>query len=170
MVKPELQNPDIAWKAAKKTRSPKLSKSFGSREKKMSSPPINSKRNVIRIMVINVDITEFNLFSPSISPNINWFLKEKPPEKKYPKKPVKVMIPSPPTWISAIITPCPNSEKLVEISVTVSPVIQTALVAIKKASIKLNGASIVVRGSISNTAPKIIRPKKLTTKRIVGLK
>ncbi len=80
------------------------------------------------------------------------------------------MIPNPPTWMSAITTACPNSEKLVEISVTDSPVIQTALVAMKNASIKLNGASVVVRGSISNTAPKIMRPKKLTTKSMVGLK
>ncbi|MNI14991.1 hypothetical protein D3C73_682760 [compost metagenome] len=60
--------------------------------------------------------------------------------------------------------------KLVEISATDNPVIQTALVAINKASTKLSGASIVVRGSINKTVPIRISTRKLITNRMVGLK
>ena len=80
------------------------------------------------------------------------------------------MMPKPPIWISSRMTLCPNREKLVEISVTVRPVMQTALVAIKRASIKLSGASSVVRGSMSSTVPSRIRARKLMTNRMVGLK
>ncbi|GAA4144965.1 hypothetical protein GCM10022216_28500 [Sphingobacterium kyonggiense] len=68
------------------------------------------------------------------------------------------------------MTDCPNREKLVEISVTERPVIQTALVAIKKASTNVSGASVVVLGNINKKAPKTINPKKDTTKSMVGLK
>src|SRR5690606_24099813 len=69
-----------------------------------------------------------------------------------------------------MMTDCPKSEKFVEMSVTANPVIQTALVAIKKASTKLRGACIVVLGNISRNAPNTIKPKKLTTNKMVGLK
>src|SRR5690606_1913536 len=69
-----------------------------------------------------------------------------------------------------MMTDCPKSEKFVEMSVTANPVIQTALVAIKKASTKLRGACIVVLGNISRNAPNTIKPKKLTTNKMVGSK
>ena len=170
MVNPALQNPEIAWKQEKNIISPMDSKFLGLRELNISIAPISSNSSVMKMMVSNVDMTELSLFSPNISPNMSWFLKENPPEKKYPKNPVKVMIPSPPICMSAMITDCPKREKLVDISVVESPVMHTALVAIKKASTKLRGASVVVRGSINRKAPNTISPRKLTTNKMVGLK
>jgi hypothetical protein len=49
-----------------------------------------------------------------------------------------VMKPTPPTWMSANITPWPRGEKKVPVSTTASQVTQTAEVAVKTASTKDN--------------------------------
>jgi hypothetical protein len=58
--------------------------------------------------------------------------------------------------------------KLVEISATDKAVIQTALVAINKASTKLNGAFYRGTGQIKSTVLSKIRTRKLMTNNIVG--
>ncbi len=47
---------------------------------------------------------------------------------------VKVMIPSPLSWIIASRSACPAGVKWVAVSTTISPVTQMALVAVKRAS------------------------------------
>ena len=56
--------------------------------------------------------------------------------KKSAKKLVMVMIPSPPTWMSMMMTICPKLVNVLGTSIVVSPVTQTALVAVNSESIQ----------------------------------
>lgn len=90
------------------------------------------------------------------------------PLKKNPKKKVKVIIPKPPSWIRNKIIPLPRLVNAVAVSTTISPVTQTALVDVKKASIMLM-PFVVAFGNSSNAVPIKIRKMKLPTIIIAGL-
>src|SRR5262249_23551267 len=64
-----------------------------------------------------------------------------------------VVIPSPPSWINARITTCPNVENSFPVSRTVRPVTHTALVAVNSASRKPIRAPAAARGRVSSSAP-----------------
>ncbi len=64
------------------------------------------------------------------------------------------MIPRPPIWISARITPCPNPDQYTGVSVTMSPVRHVADVEVNNASTRLAPAPVsVATGSINSIVP-----------------
>ena len=69
------------------------------------------------------------------------------------KNVIIVTNPSPPIWISSIITTCPNAVQLVKVSVTISPVTQVADTAVNRQS--KNGVPPLFDeiGSHSSSAP-----------------
>lgn len=76
---------------------------------------------------------------------------------------MKVMIPRPPTCIRIRRTDCPNPLKDVPVSTTVSPVTQTAEVAVKIALVHVSCRSMVQPRLCRKTVPtKIARLKKIT--------
>ena len=76
------------------------------------------------------------------------------------------MTPSPPIWISRRITACPNSDQYVAVSCTMSPVTQTAEVAVNRALGKLvTVPADAETGSISSRLPSKItarNPSRIT--------
>jgi hypothetical protein len=66
---------------------------------------------------------------------------------------------NPPNWIRIIMMTCPLKVKAVLKSRTVNPVIQLALVEVKRASIKLIG-EVVIRGNKSKIVPIVMSKKK----------
>ena len=99
---------------------------------------------------------------PNVSDSASWvFMDTLLPNKKR-KKVEKVMMPSPPIWMSARMTIWPNGLKWVPVSTTVNPVTQVALVAVNSASTKDNDFPTEAGGSISNNAPIRIAPAKLS--------
>src|SRR5690606_25489033 len=154
----------------KNHRSSGVGNRWSSTEIYSSTAPTASKSNVMATMVSRVCTTEATLFWPKISPYISWFLYEKPPEKKYQKKPVKVMMPRPPTCMRINITVWPKRVNSVAMSMAESPVMHTALVAINRASTNPKEPEIMVLGNNSNNVPARISTKKLMTNRMVGLK
>ena len=74
----------------------------------------------------------------------------------------------PPNWIRSIMIQWPLCVKQIAVSITVSPVTQTALVEVNKESINeiplIPGAgSLVISGNIKRRVPKVIRPIKEIT-------
>ncbi len=65
------------------------------------------------------------------------------------------------------MTVCPKKVKSVAVSTTIRPVTHTALVAVKKASVKLMEPGVAA-GSSSSSAPTTMMPAKLPTKRLAG--
>jgi hypothetical protein len=70
------------------------------------------------------------------------------------------MYPRPPTWIKSRIIKCPKEVKSTGVSLTISPVTQTADVAVNIASIK-RSSPLCENGSERRAAPKKISPIKL---------
>ena len=101
------------------------------------------------------------VFNPSLNDEL--------PLKKKAKNEVKVKIPMPPNCIKTKMMDCPTIVKAEEVSSTVSPVTQTALVAVKSAFVKVIPL-VVALGSIKRKPPVKARIKKLPTKTIAGLK
>lgn len=62
----------------------------------------------------------------------------------------------------------PKSDKTVETSNTDKPVTQTALVEVKKASMKDSGAPVVDAGNMNSNAPMVMRTKYPKTTTCVG--
>ena len=79
-----------------------------------------------------------------------------------------VMIPSPPIWIRARITHWPKTVKAVPVSMTISPVTQTAEVAVNNASIQGMVWAVVEAGIFSRTVPERITRKKLNRISVAG--
>jgi hypothetical protein len=71
----------------------------------------------------------------------------------------KVMIPSPPIWISIRIIICPGTVKASPVVTTVNPVTQTADVDVKRASIKDKSPECIT-GIISKSDPAQMAPVK----------
>ena len=82
-----------------------------------------------------------------------------------PIRAAKIMMPSPPSWMSSMMTTCPNGLQNVGVSTTVSPVTQTAEVAVNSASTNDGDSPAAVEiGSISSAVPtSTAEPKPTTT-------
>ena len=81
----------------------------------------------------------------------------------------KIMIPSPPSCISASITACPKGVKSAPVLRTISPVTQVALVAVKSESMYSRWtSSTVAAGSISSPEPIRMKVTKLPISRTDG--
>ena len=79
------------------------------------------------------------------------------------------MKPSPPTWISASSTTCPNREKVVPVSAATRPVTHTAEVAVNRLSKKLMSLpSFIERGIASSSAPSSMTHRKPNTSHSSG--
>ena len=99
---------------------------------------------------------------PNVSESASWvFMDTLLPNKKR-KKVEKVIMPSPPIWMSARMTIWPNGLKWVPVSTTVNPVTQVALVAVNSASTKDNDFPTEAGGNISINVPVRIAPAKLS--------
>ena len=73
-----------------------------------------------------------------------------------------MIVPIPPIWIRARIHPRPNKDQLVAVSLTTSPVTQTAEVAVNRASLKcVMDPSREETGSIRRIVPVRIMARKL---------
>ena len=70
------------------------------------------------------------------------------------------IMPNPPICINVIRTILPKRVSSFEISITVSPVTQTALVAVNKASIKCIFPLTVLKGKYKSKLPKVITNTK----------
>jgi hypothetical protein len=75
-----------------------------------------------------------------------------------------VIIPSPPAWNKIKMTNLPNGEKWLPVSLTVNPVTQVALVAVKRLSMTgiLPSSCGVAKGKDSMIVPRTMAHKKLT--------
>ncbi len=78
--------------------------------------------------------------------------------------PAEIMIPNPPIWISSMMTTWPNPVQCVAVSTTVSPVTQTADVAVNSASKKfVTDPERDEIGSMSNPVPSSVATAKAAT-------
>ena len=79
------------------------------------------------------------------------------PPTSMPNKVANVMMPNPPTWMSAMITVCPNGDQYVAVSTVVRPVTHTAETVVK-AAVSTGGrvGPGVEYGSESRTVPTTI--------------
>jgi len=76
----------------------------------------------------------------------------------------KVIIPKPPACIRHNITSLPNGEKVAPVSLTIRPVTQVALVAVKRLSTILSRALLsVASGKLKRRLPTTMTQKKLKT-------
>ena len=82
----------------------------------------------------------------------------------------KVMIPRPPTWKRKIVITCPGTVRSFPISITTSPVTQTAEVEVKRASTKARWPLEAEKGSQRKIPPVKITAAKLRTNIRVGEK
>ena len=74
-----------------------------------------------------------------------------------------VIIPRPPTWMSAMITSCPKQVNVLGTSIVVRPVTQTALVVVNSESIQERCTpGWIQRGISSNPEPTRMMNRKLT--------
>ena len=120
------------------------------------------------MIIFNKDLkTSLNLSELEKSFKKIWFWNE-PPLKRNPNKLVKVITPRPPIWINVKIIPLPIGVNCEAVSTTVNPVTQTALVEVKKASIK-RIPFVVEFGSNNRPVPIKIINRKLPAKRAKGL-
>ena len=76
---------------------------------------------------------------------------------KRARRVARVMMPNPPSWMSARMTPCPKGVQNVAVSTVMSPVTHTAETAVNRAGIRVSAASGAWEaGSISSPAPRRI--------------
>ena len=90
-------------------------------------------------------------------------------DKKVEKKVANDRMLIPPNWINAIITTCPLKVKQAGVLTTVRPVMQLALVAVKRASMK-DIPFVVMRGISNRMVPMAMRNRNDATIRIGGLR
>ena len=138
-------------------------------EEYMNKAPTSSTP-IVKVTTFKAALkTSFNPSCAIKSRVFNPSLKEELPRKKKAKNEVKVKIPIPPNCIKTMIMDCPTKVKSDEVSTTVKPVTQTALVAVKSAFVKVIPL-VVALGSINKKPPINTKIIKLPTKTMAGLK
>lgn len=81
------------------------------------------------------------------------------------------MIPNPPAWISARMTPCPNPDQWTGVSTTISPVRHMAEVAVNRDSMtEVCAPDLVAAGMSSRTEPMMIAAAKLNATTRTGVR
>ena len=129
----------------------------------MKSAPKSSIAMVMKIMLRRVVNICDTLLSGSIKSLISiLFCDGWRPANISPKNEVKVMMPIPPNCIRKRMMTCPAVVNVEAISIVVSPVTHTALVAVNKAS-KNEMPLTVARGKSKSPVPAKIIVKKLPT-------
>jgi len=164
--KPALQKEDTEWNTLVKTAGPRGILSFQTK-KRSTAPAASTVKVKTNIILISCFISTMGLGrNDSLIIHLSFVPRLLPMKRK--RKTEKVMIPRPPSWIRVITTILPNTVSFVPMSITVSPVTQTAEIAVKKASSPPSGSPFDATGSLSRTAPTIAVSRKLRAMKSPG--
>ncbi len=163
-----MQKAETAWNAAR-ARARGGGKSRRKRRKSDSVPAASSAAVKTKMLVISDRKS-----SPADGRKLVWTaslsLSETRPPATRRMSEENVMMPSPPSWMSARMTVCPKPLKAVAVSTTTRPVTQTAEVAVNRASTKPMRPPRALGGSQSRTPPMKMAGRKLRARTRAGWK
>ncbi len=131
---PALQNAEMLWKMAVKIA--RGNSRYRKKSRKRTRHPTPSTKNVYLMTARTKRTTPPGTSRPKESLSASRSRYSIRRRMAIARTVVIVMYPSPPIWMRTRITSCPQKEKNVAVSTTMSPVTQTAEVAVKHASMK----------------------------------
>jgi hypothetical protein len=163
-AKPALQKAEIEWKAAFQTSSPQCAPPGPAADQpaaRSAANPQASATNTVTSTAPASHRTSWPARMPSVSEmTARWWSVAWPPRLEAMSV-VRVMMPSPPSWMSTRITAWPKNEKSCRVERTAKPVTQQALVAVKMPSTSVIGglSGTLEIGSVRTKPPSKIAAK-----------
>ena len=132
---PALQNAESEWNPANTISSSTDMPSVSCTDRKIATAPASSIMMVNARMYNSVGNSALMVLEYTMSRTMSWLYMDVLPLKNSAKKLVKVITPKPPVWIRSASTRIPAGVNVAVTSTEVSPVMHTAEVETKSASV-----------------------------------
>ena len=134
---------------------------WGTKTKHSSTAPRASNRAASEMTILSTSVACAIPLAETLSPSSRRSRKPIRRRTASAKKLVSVTNPRPPIWIRSRMTACPNPVNCVQVSRTIRPVTQVALVAVNMASITPSCPLRLEIGRLSSRVPAAISSRKL---------